>query len=80
MPDIRGRVGSKGELYPPKRIRQAAGLAPGDEVSFRAKQGVIEVIKVPTVWEAMAKPAFAKVSFDQFEAMTDEVLVGVSNP
>lgn len=70
----KGKVGRKGELFPPKEIREEAGLRPGDQVTFEARRGTIEVQKVPSLMEAFSQKKFAKISFKQFEAMTEEVL------
>ena len=70
----RGKVGRKGELFPPKAIRQQAGLKAGDEVIFEARKGAIHVEKVLTLKEAFARKKFAKMTFEEFEKMTSEVL------
>jgi bifunctional DNA-binding transcriptional regulator/antitoxin component of YhaV-PrlF toxin-antitoxin module len=67
-------VGRKGELFPPKSIRQEAGLKAGDEVTFEASEGSIRVQRVPTLREAFSQKKFAKVTFKQFEEMTSKVL------
>ena len=71
---VLGRVGRKGELFPPKQIREAAGLRPSDLVAYTAENGKIEVVKVPTLREAFKQRKFAKISFKEFEEMTHEVL------
>ncbi len=58
----RGEVGRKGELFPPKAIRQQAGLKAGDEVIFEAREGAVHVQKVPTLEEAFARKKFAKMT------------------
>lgn len=70
----RGKVGRKGELFPPKTVRQQAGLKPGDLVTYEAKEGRIEVERIPTLKEAFGQKKFAKASFKKFEEMTSEVL------
>lgn len=69
----KGRVGKKGEFFPPKKIREEAGIAIGDEVIYFAKEGAIEVVKVPTLQEAFKSKIFAKISAKKFEDMTDEI-------
>ncbi|MCS4542012.1 MAG: hypothetical protein HY929_06810 [Euryarchaeota archaeon] len=69
-----GKVGSKGELFPPKEIKEEAEFKPGDMVVFKAEKGKIEVIKVPTIKEAFNQKSFAKISFKEFEEMTEEVI------
>ena len=69
-----GRVGRKGELFPPKEVREEAGFKPGDEVTYTARNGKIEVQKVLSLQEAFKQKKFAKISIDKFEKMTEEVL------
>ncbi len=69
-----GRVGQKGELFPPKEVREEAGLKPGDHVVYKAEHGRIEIIKIPGLKEAYTRRKFAKISFEEFENMTEEVL------
>ncbi len=69
-----GRVGKKGELFPPKKVRQEAGLGPGDQVVFKAQRGRIEVRKVPSLHEAFSQRKTAKMTVKEFEEMTREVL------
>ena len=39
------RVGEKGQAVIPKAIRDAAGIAPGDTLSFRLEQGRVIIEK-----------------------------------
>jgi bifunctional DNA-binding transcriptional regulator/antitoxin component of YhaV-PrlF toxin-antitoxin module len=58
----KGRVGKKGELFPPKRVREDAGIETGDEVVYIAREGSIEVMKVPSLEETFGRKIFAKIS------------------
>jgi len=71
---VAGKVGRKGELFPPKIIRQQAGFRPGDQVTYEALEGMIQVQKVPTLKEAFAQKKFARLTFKKFEEMTSDVL------
>lgn len=71
---VKGRVGKKGELFPPKKIRAEAGLQPGDLVTYSAQSGRIEVQRIHTLDEAFEQKKFVKISFKRFENMTSEVL------
>ena len=42
-----GRVGQKGELFPPKEVQEEAGLKPGDQMLYKADHGRIDVVKIP---------------------------------
>ena len=69
-----GRVGQKGELFPPREVREEAGLKPGDHVVYKADHGRIEVVKIPGLREAFSRRKTAKITFAEFENMTGEVL------
>lgn len=69
-----GRVGQKGELFPPKEVREEAGLKPGDQVVYKADHGRIEVVKIPGLREAFSRRKTTKVTFEEFENLTSEVL------
>jgi len=68
-----GRVGQKGELFPPKEVREEAGLKLGDHVVYKADHGRIEVVKIPGLREAFSRKRIAKITFEEFENMTGEV-------
>lgn len=53
---IESRVGSKGELFPPKAIRDSLGLKPGDRIFFEIRGGVLIVRRVPDVLELLKRP------------------------
>lgn len=57
-----GRVGQKGELFPPKQVREEAGLKPGDMVVYAANHGRIEVFKIPGLREAFSRRKAADTS------------------
>ncbi len=69
-----GRVGQKGELFPPKEVREEAGLKPGDRMLYKADHGRIEVVKIPGIREAFSRRKTAKITFEESESMTGEVL------
>jgi AbrB family looped-hinge helix DNA binding protein len=68
-----GKVGSKGELFLPKEIREQAGFSPGDRIVFLATENEVRAIKAVSVNEALKRKTFTKISFDEFEKMTDEI-------
>ena len=67
-------MGRKGELFPPKEVREEAGLNPGDQVVYKADRGRIEVVKIPGLHEAFLRKKTAKITFEESERMTGEVL------
>ncbi len=61
-------------MFPPKEVREEAGLKPGDQVMYKADKGRIEVVKIPGLHEAFSRRKTAKIAFEEFEKMTGEVL------
>ena len=55
-------------------MREEAGLKPGDQVLYKADHGRIEVVKIPGLREAFSRRKMAKITFEEFESMTGEVL------
>lgn len=62
-----GTVGSKGELFPPKKLREKAGFKPGDEVIFEAVEGIIIAKKKVSVLDALALPKYVKITPEEWE-------------
>ena len=61
---VKGIVGKKGELFPPKEIRDMIGLKSGGEVIFRMR---LIVEPVPDILTAIKMPKFAKTTVKEFE-------------
>ena len=49
-------IGTKGEILPKKKLREAAGLFPGDQVIIQASSNELIIKKVLTVEEAFKLP------------------------
>ncbi len=62
-----GKVGSKGELFPPKKVREKIGLKKGQRVLYRIVQGRLVVEKVATPEELLEKPAKVTITFEEFK-------------
>jgi len=62
-----GKVGSKGELFPPKHIREQLGLKSGQKVVFRINNGVLIIEKVLSVDEILQKPKKAVISIEEIK-------------
>ncbi len=50
---VRGRVGSKGELLPPKKLRDEVGLRPRADVLYRTEEGRLAVEPVPALRDVL---------------------------
>ncbi len=66
--------GAERRVVPPKEVREEAGLKPGDQMLYKADHGRIEVVKIPGIREAFSRRKTAKITFEEVESMTGEVL------
>ena len=62
-------VGTKGEILPKKKMREAAGIHPGDRVTISISPGQIHIRKILTVDEALSLPIIKKATVEEFERM-----------
>ena len=67
-----GKVGSKGELYPPKKIRDGIGLKPEVQVEFIVTPNGELIIRKIEKLEDILKP-IAKVKQDEFEELSESM-------
>ena len=63
---IVGRVGSKGELFPPKKIREALGLKPHMKVVYRVERGRLVVEPVPSLEDVLKEPTAVEITVEEF--------------
>jgi len=61
-----GRVGSKGELFPPKKVREILGLKPGVKVVYRVENGRLIVEPIPSLEDVLKEPKPVKISVKEF--------------
>ncbi|OLS14991.1 MAG: hypothetical protein RBG13Loki_1309 [Promethearchaeota archaeon CR_4] len=57
---VETQVGSKGELFLSKQIRDSLGLKPGDRIYLEVTEGKIIVRKVPDLIELLKMPRIGK--------------------
>ncbi|MFX0095365.1 MAG: AbrB/MazE/SpoVT family DNA-binding domain-containing protein [Candidatus Hodarchaeota archaeon] len=62
-----GKVGSKGELFPPKELRLKIGLIEGQKVLYRVFNGRLIVEKIPTPEELLERPSKVIVSLEELK-------------
>ena len=62
-----GKVGSKGELFPSKKIRMAAGLKKNQKVKYSVVQGRLIVEKIPDPIELLSQPPKVTIAWDEFK-------------
>lgn len=69
-----GKVGSKGELYPPRKIREALGLHPNSRIRYIVSpKGYLIVEKVISVEDLLSSPTLAKVSTEEIEELSESI-------
>ena len=64
---VKGIVGKKGELFPPKGLRDMIGLKSGGKVIYRVEDTKLIVEPVPDILTAIKMPKFAKTTVKEFE-------------
>jgi AbrB family looped-hinge helix DNA binding protein len=60
------RVGSKGELFPPKDVREKLGLKACSKVIFTVEAGRLIVEPVPTLKEAISLGTPVEITLEEF--------------
>ena len=60
------RVGSKGELFPPKEIREKLGLHAFTKVIYKIEQGRLVVEPVPSLREVLQKKPIVEITLHEF--------------
>jgi AbrB family looped-hinge helix DNA binding protein len=65
---IESRVGSKGELFPPKKVREELNLRPKSKVIYKIDDGKLVVEPVPTLEEVFGKKPRVKITAREFYA------------
>lgn len=67
------RVGSKGELFPPKEIREKLGLKPHTKVIYKVENGRLIVEPVPGIEEVLKEPPLVEVTLEEFHKFRKEL-------
>ncbi len=63
---VKRKVGSKGELFPPKKIMEKVGLRPGAVVSYSVEDNRLVVETTPTLENAFSKPKPVRITLNEF--------------
>jgi bifunctional DNA-binding transcriptional regulator/antitoxin component of YhaV-PrlF toxin-antitoxin module len=67
------RVGSKGELFPPKEIREKLGLRAHARVIYRIEDGRLVVESVPSLEEVLKEPPSVELTLEEFHRHRKEL-------
>jgi len=68
-----GKVGSKGELFPPKEIREKLDLKEGQKVKYSMSYGRLIVEKILTPEEVLSKPPKITISYEEIKKNRQEL-------
>ncbi|MFQ6085723.1 MAG: AbrB/MazE/SpoVT family DNA-binding domain-containing protein [Candidatus Bathyarchaeia archaeon] len=71
--DDEKRVGSKGELFPPKEVREKLGLRPRMKVIYRIEAGRLVVEPIPTVEDVLKEPPVLEIGIGDFHRFRREL-------
>ena len=69
----KSRVGSKGELFPPKEIREELGLRANVKVIYKIEEGRLVVEPVPSLEEVLGEPSYVEVTLDELHGFRKEL-------
>ena len=67
------KVGSKGEIFPPKEIREKLGLQPHTRIKYEVKDGRLVVEAIPTIQEVMKEPPAVETTMDELKKFRKEL-------
>ena len=69
----KSRVGSKGELFPPKEIRRRLGLRAHTKVIYRIESGRLVVEPVPSLEEVLKESLPVEMTLEEFHKHRKEL-------
>ena len=67
------KVGSKGEIFPPKRLRDELGLQPHTKIRYEVKEGRLVVEAIPTLQEVLREPPAVETTMEEFGKFRKEL-------
>ncbi len=69
----KSRVGSKGELFPPKEIREKLGLKPHTKVIYKIEGGRLIVEPIPNIEDVIKETKTVKITLEEFHKFRKEL-------
>jgi AbrB family looped-hinge helix DNA binding protein len=69
----KSRVGSKGELFPPKEIREKLGLRANVKVIYKVEEGRLVVEPVPNLEDVLREPSSVEITLEKFHGFRREL-------
>ncbi|MCK4669407.1 AbrB/MazE/SpoVT family DNA-binding domain-containing protein [Candidatus Bathyarchaeota archaeon] len=69
----KSRVGSKGELFPPKEIREKLGLRAHVKIIYKVEEGRLVVEPIPNLEDVLKEPPSVEVTLEEFHGFRREL-------
>lgn len=69
----KSRVGSKGELFPPKEIREKLGLRAHTKVIYKIKEGRLVVEPIPSLEEVLKETPSVETTLEELHKLRKEL-------
>ena len=69
----KSRVGSKGELFLPKKIREELGLRPHTKVIYKVEGNRLVVEPIPSLEEVLKKQPSVEITLEEFHEFRREL-------
>lgn len=69
----KSRVGSKGELFPPKEIREKLGLRANVKVIYKVEEGRLVVEPVPNLEDILKESHSVEITLEEFHGFRREL-------
>jgi len=69
----KSRVGSKGELFPPKNIREKLGLQAHTQIIYKIEDDRLIVEPIPSLQEVFKEPSVVEITLKEFHKHRKEL-------
>jgi bifunctional DNA-binding transcriptional regulator/antitoxin component of YhaV-PrlF toxin-antitoxin module len=73
LPLTESRVGSKGEIFPPKAMREKLGLRPHVRVKYKIEDGRLVVEPIPTLHDVLNEPQAVETTLGELKKFRKEI-------
>lgn len=67
------KIGSKGEIFPPKKVRERLGFEPNQPILLYIHQDQLIVRKLHSIEEILNTPPKTKISYHAWKQFKDEL-------
>lgn len=67
------KIGSKGEIFPPKELREKLGLEPGQPILLYIHNDQLIIRKIHSLEELLESPPKVKISYHAWKQFKDEL-------